>query len=839
MVVARRNIACAVLIGLASVIANAASMPPDVRPSKEGVDYFEKKIRPVLVHNCYECHSGDPAKTKGHLNLDTRDGLRKGGDSGAVIVLGHADSSLLIEALRYEGLQMPPKGQLPDQVVEDFKQWIEMGAPDPRIGKAANPGSKTDMSEARKFWAFQRPKAVPAPKVTDAAWPISDIDRFIRSRQEQEHLRPVADADRITLIRRATFDLTGLPPTPAEIDAFENDQSSGAFSTVVDRLLASARFGEQWGRHWFDVVHYAESTGKERNIPYRYAWRYRDYVIDSLNADKPFDRFIVEQLAGDLLPSRNDAERNAQVIATGFLALGPKGVNALNAEQFKMDVIDDQIDVTSRALLGLTVACARCHDHKFDPIPTTDYYALAGIFHSTETLAGVDAGIKSALDSRLLKLAGKDDRFRISDDQAAQLKTRREEISHCEVQIADLRSQLRQASRGVANQKSGKSIARSTISPTRPVDPQQVRDEIKKLRDRIDELEALPTPPDNLAMGVEEAASPSNCRVLARGELKDPGPEVPRGLLTVLTTPQTAHIDPRHSGRLELAHWIANKDNPLTARVAVNRVWEHLFGQGLVESVDNFGALGDEPSHPELLDALATQFMNQQWSLKRLIRTIMLSRVYQLSSQHNAEDYAIDPANKYLWRMQPRRLDAEEIRDAILAVSGQLDVNRPWASPVLEMSNGPVTLVKGTQEVRKPSSARSAYLPIIRGMLPDVMQVFDAADPNLIVGKRDVTTVPTQALFLMNNPFVLQLSRSTAARVLSQADQNQPARINAAFRLVLGRPPNDHERVKAASYLNDYRTTVASAGQLPNPQMAAWSSFCQALFQTGEFRYAY
>jgi hypothetical protein len=831
-----------VLLVLALVAAGAArGAAPTIRAAdatatKEGLDFFEKRIRPVLVHNCYECHSGDPAKAKGHLLLDSAEGLRKGGDSGAVIAPGHADSSLLVEAIRYEGLEMPPKGQLSDEVVADFVEWIDMGAPDPRVGKAAKPKGKIDLAEARKFWAFQLPKVARPPEVNDSRWPHNNIDKFVRARQEQEHLDPVHDADRITLIRRVTFDLTGLPPTPAEVDAFVKDPSAGALTTVVDRLLDSPRFGERWARHWFDVVHYAESSGKERNVPFRYAWRYRDYVIDSLNADKPYDRFIIEQLAGDLLPARGPKEKNEHLIATGFLALGPKAVNVRNPEQFAMDVIDDQIDVTGRALLGMTIACARCHDHKFDPIPTTDYYAMAGIFRSTEMLGGVEPGKKAAIDNRLIALADTDKSPKPSAEDLRALQAHQREIAQVESQIDELRKLQRQANRkNLPNRGKGKG---KPPPPPPQVNGQAVREQIKELQDKLDKLEAERTPVANLAMGVLESASPTNCQVLVRGELKDKGPEVPRGVLTVLKTPQASRIDPRHSGRFALAQWIASKNNPLTARVLVNRVWEHLFGQGLVESVDNFGALGNEPSHPELLDTLAVQFMEEGWSIKKLIRAIVLSHVYQLSSDHNAKNYEQDPSNRFLWRMERRRLDAEEIRDAMLAASGQLVFERPEGSPVMELDNGPIR-GKEMQEVRKPTTVRSIYLPVIRGNLPDMLQVFDAADPSLIVGKRDVTTVPTQALFLMNNPFVLQQSSEMAKRILAEKDRDQATRIELAYRFALSRLATERERASVAKYLNEYRKALEDSGHKGNPQFAAWTSFCQTLFQSGEFRYVY
>jgi hypothetical protein len=817
--------------------------PAEPRPSKEGIDFFEKKIRPVLVHNCYKCHSGDAAKAKGHFVLDTHDGLRKGGDTGEVISPRHPEKSLLIEAIKYEGLEMPPDGQLPDEVIEDFEKWVEMGAPDPRIGKAANPKNKVDIAEAKRYWAFQVPKASPPPKVRETAWSHSDIDRFILARLEKEQLQPVGDADRTTLIRRVTFDLIGLPPTPEEIDAFVNDKLNAAFTTVVDRLLASPHFGERWGRHWLDVVRYAESTGKERNVPYRYAWRYRDYVFDSFNADKRYDRFIVEQLAGDLLQIADPAERNRLIIATGFLAIGPKSLNTNNPEQFKVDEIDDQIDVTGRAFLGMTIACARCHDHKFDPIPQTDYYAIAGIFHSTETLAGVAAGKRTATERQLLRLKGDDRILKEAKPETTEQAALQEEIGKVEKELDDLHRMQKQAMKKPAKPAkpmpgNRRAPPRQPAAPAPKIDQKKVRDDIKKLEDRLDELEKDPTPLGNYAIGVRDAAKPADFHVLVRGELKDKGPNVPRGVLTVLRTSQSMHLaNPNHSGRMFLAAWIADKSNPLTARVMVNRVWEHLFGQGLVDTVDNFGALGNEPSHPELLDHLAVEFTNQKWSIKKLIRSIVLSRVYQLSSEHHPSNYEKDPGDKFLWRMPRRRLEAEAIRDAMLACSGKLDIERPLGSPAMELSNRQLGGNKGMQEVRKPTNVRSVYLPILRAQVPEVLAVFDMADPNLIVGKRDVTTVPTQALFLLNNPFVLNQAQEMAKRVLGKSGIDQAGRINLAYRLALGRLPTERERSNLAKYIDDYRKSVAAAGNQGNAPLAAWTSFCQILFQSGEFRY--
>ncbi|HVC92465.1 MAG TPA: PSD1 and planctomycete cytochrome C domain-containing protein [Pirellulales bacterium] len=823
---------------LCLVTCTAAAAPPRAqqRLPKEQLDFFEQKIRPVLVHHCYECHSGDPAKAKAHFVLDKREGLRKGGDSGEVIVPGKPGDSLLIEAIRYESLEMPPKEKLPDETIDDFVRWIEMGAPDPRSGKAANPRTKIGMTEARRFWSFQPPKACPAPQVQDTAWPRSDIDHFVLARLEKEGLKPVTDADRSTLLRRVTFDLTGLPPTPEEIDAFLADESPRAFAVVVDRLLASPRFGERWGRHWLDVARYGESTGKDRNLPYRYAWRYRDYVIDAFNEGKPYNRFIVEQLAGDLLPADDDAQRDQLLIATGFLAIGPKGVNSVKPEQFRMDQADDQIDVTGRAFLGLTIACARCHDHKFDPIPTADYYAMAGILRSTRTHSGIAPDAKHGDDGLLQTLADKSHEPEVAPKAAKEAREREKEIAKVQAQLDEL-ERKRTPGPKRTKQPPGKrgNMASAVLAPS---DRKELRHEIKQLEDRLAELESIPSPYSYFVMGVSDEDQPVNCHVLDRDELENKGAEVPRGVLRVLKRDDTAVIPPRQSGRLQMARWIANPDNPMTARVIVNRVWAHLVRRGIVDTVDNFGALGDEPTHPELLDTLAVGFMDDKWSIKRLIRSIVLSRVYQLGGEHDAENYEKDAENKFHWRMERRRLDAEEIRDAMLAASARINLERPQGSEVMSLSNKTIFGPKGIAAMR-PMNVRSVYLPIVRGYVPDSLQVFDMADPNLVVGQRDVTNVPTQALYLMNNPFVTRQAEQMARRLLGREKLKQAERVELAFRVALGRPPSPTELAKIVKFIKDYRQSLEEAGLRESAHLAAWASVCQVLFGAGQFRYLY
>ena len=802
-----------------------------------GNDFFEKKVRPVLVANCYQCHSASAKELQGKLRLDTKDGIRKGGESGPAVVPGKPDESLLIKSIRHEdGMEMPPKKSLPDYAIADLVKWVEMGAPDPRVGNSSTVGGKINKIDARKHWSFQPVKVVP-PANKDAVWSRTEIDRYIVDGLVAKNLRPVADADRHTLIRRAYMDLVGIPPAPEEVEAFVTDQSSNAFEKVVDHLLSLPQYGERWGRHWLDVARFGESTGKERNIAYPYAWRYRDYVYDSFNADKPYDVFIREQIAGDLMPARNDAEKNEHLTATGFLALGPKGLNERNREQYLMDVADEQIDVSTRAVMGLSVACARCHDHKFDPIPTTDYYALAGIFRSTEVLAGVKPGNnKTGYDGDFVSLVDVSKKPTADNGDRRELTKLKEELKVAEAEVAKTREALAKAQKADGKAAKGGKAKGAALKGIRAANAKE-QALVAELKGKIETLEKKVAPPGDQVMGVKDSSRLMNCRVNIRGEVKDLGPEVTRGYVSVLTVGQSPNINMSQSGRLQLAVWMTNKTNPLTARVMVNRVWYHLFGAGIVGTVDNFGALSEPPTHPELLDYLANRFSEQGWSVKKLIREIVLSRTYQLSSQHNDAAYAADPDNHYLWRMSRRRLDAEVIRDSMLAVSGKLDLQRPVGSEAQQLA-GEVGRRAKTDGLKKDVTYRSAYLPLVRGLVPEFLSIFDVADPELVVGQRDVTTVATQALYMMNSPFVHDQAAEMSNKVLASGSTDQ-ARIDYAFRLAFSRSADVKEQEVSLAFLNEYEKSLDTAKPATNRRQEAWTQLCHSLLASGEFRYTY
>jgi hypothetical protein len=774
----------------------------------EQIAFFEKSIRPVLVRECYSCHATTAEKIKGGLTLDTRDGLRKGGKTGPGIIPGDTANSLLLKAIKHveDDLKMPPKKKLADSVIADFEKWIALGAADPRDSSPKLAKNVIDIENGRKFWSFQPLKKTAPPAVKDAAWPKCDIDRFLLAELEAKGLKPVAAADPRTLIRRLYFDITGLPPSPEEIETVVKEYASnpqGALEALVDKLLASPRFGERWGRHWLDVARYGESSGRAANFAYPHAWRYRDYVIAAFNADKPYDQFIREQLAGDLLTAADDKEKAEFLVATGFLAIGPKSLDERNRQQFTMDVADEQIDTTFQAFQGLTVACARCHDHKFDPIPQKDYYAVAGIFRSTETCYGTIRLLQSNYPSQLVTLPKDAEVTQPLEQLTAE---RRASI---EKQIVDVRDQM--------SKVTGQNAFIQRIF---------MQNRISTMQSQLAlyDGEGAPKP---LAMGVREGRLPADSRLYVRGEISQPSETIKRGFPQVLTTQQPAIG--RESGRRQLADWIASNDNPLTARVMANRVWLHLVGRGLVPTPDNFGASGLPPSHPALLDYLAVSFAENGWSVKKLIRGIVLSRAYQLSSQFDAKNFEVDPDNVLVWRMPLRRLEAEALRDTMLALAGRLDFTPPKGSPVARGGEGNVGFRLRGGPGGDPASTdthRTVYLSIVRDGVPEMLTLFDFPDPSLIIGERATTTVPAQSLYLMNNPFVIRQAEALADNLLASADEDA-AKLTRAYQLCYSRPPSAKELDNAKKFIEDYGKKL--------PRRATWAALCQALFASAEF----
>ena len=800
-----------------SLLLIPISSAEDISP--EQLKFFESKIRPALTRYCYECHAAGE-KIRGGLRVDYKDGLIHGGDSGAAVVPGDLEKSLLFTAVTWSDrdYQMPPKQKLPPEVIEDIRQWIVLGAPDPRVPEVVEVKSEIDIEAGRKFWAFQPPHKTDPPGVPReraSAWSVTDSDRFLLARLEQAGLQPASEATPAALLRRLHFDLIGLPPTPTEIRAFGADwkrDPEQAWVRKVDALLDSGHFGERWGRHWLDVARYAESSGKEFNMTYPQAWRYRDYVVDSLNADKPYDRFITEQIAGDLLPVSNDAEWQENLIATGFLALGPKGLNERNPRQFALDQVDEQIDAMSQAVLGLTISCARCHDHKSDPIPTEDYYALVGIFQSTRTYFGTVNAAVTRRATKLLELPVNDP-IPLRKVSAAELQAMKERLQQ---QESDLRELLVSA-RG--NRQAG-----------------NIQQQVLRLRTGIAQLHARIASFDEqgiaktFAMGVQDLPKPVDAQVLVRGELDKPAQVVARGVPKVLQFGVAQPDFPSDaSGRLELAEWLTSRDNPLTARVMVNRIWSKLFGAGLVTSMDNFGVSGNRPSHPELLDTLAVQFMEDGWSVKNMIRHLVLSRAYRMSTRYSESAYQADADNVLLWRQTPRRLDAESLRDAMLMASGELELEPPLGSLIAVIGDANIGNRLPPSTLNRMEFSRSLYLPAARNALPEAMNLFDAADNDRVTGQRDETNVPGQSLYLMNNAFVEGRARAMADR-LWQVSESWSERMNQAFLIAYGRFPTSGELTAARDFFQAFARQEATEEQ-------ALTTFCQALYASAEFRY--
>jgi len=815
-------------------------------PSREGVEFFEKKIRPVLEAQCYMCHNSTAKKPQGGLVLDTREGMLKGGASGeAAIVPGDPEKSLLVKAIRHADskLQMPPGAQLPAEQIKDFEAWVKMGAPDPRVSsapKAAASWQADDFGEARKFWSYQPVKDSPLPPVKNKLWAKSPVDRFVLTKLEEKSLKPTAPADKRTLIRRATFDLTGLPPTPEEVEAFLRDKSEKAFEKVVDRLLTSPHYGERWGRHWLDVVRYADTSGCNSDFPIPSAYRYRNYVIKSLNADKPYDEFVREQIAGDLMPTEADAEKNERIVATGYLALSRRFGSRNNENHL---TVDDTIDNVGRTVLGLSVSCARCHDHKFDPIPAKDYYALYGIFSSTryafpgteiyphtkDFVALGTPGDAAKLNKWQTELAALDDKLENLNVERGALERKAKAAKKAteKVQEGVKETPKEEAVREKEKGAEGKGEA---TPPARTVTV--VKAEIAEVKARIDDLEESP-PRVEKAYAVSEGKA-ANARVQRKGDPKSLGDEAPRGFLQILGGQKLPEDATNRSGRLELAGWLTDRQNPLTARVMVNRIWQRHFGKGIVQTPNDFGVRGKAPTHPELLDYLAARFVESNWSTKAMHRLMMLSRAYQMSSADDARNANLDVNNDYLWRFNRRRLDAEEIRDAMLATGGALDRRMGGAHPFPPESGWRYTQHKPFI-ANYESDHRSVYLMQQRIKKHPFLEVFDGADTNATTAERAISTTPIQALFMMNDTLVHKQADNLAVRV-GMAYTNEPERIDYAYRLAFGRPATLSEIRDGIAYLQQSRRDMKDA-QLPADQQsrAALASYLRVLFSSNEF----
>lgn len=824
------------LIAILISILFASDLSAQKKANKKGLDFFERKIRPVLVSKCYSCHSAKSKSVKGELLVDSRDGIRRGGESGDAVVPFNVENSLLMQALNHETYEMPPEEKLSDEIIADFATWIKMGAPDPRDGKSELIKKTINFEEARKFWAFQPPQKSTVPSVKDSAWPKSEIDYFVLNALETKGLKPVADSDRARLVRRIYFDLVGYPPSPAQVRDFVSDESESAVQALVDKLIDTPQFGERWGRHWLDVARFAESNGRERNFVYPYAWRYRNYVFDSFSKDKPYNQFVREQIAGDLLANdaKNEEHRKELIIATGFLAIGPKTLNEQNKEKFKMDVVDEQIDVSTRAVMSLTVSCARCHDHKFDPIPTKEYYSIAGIFRSSNTFYGTQGGGNRHPSSLIVlseDAADKSPMPAFKGNIAAinrKFRTAQQAVKTQQNLIRQL--QKKKGKKGNAKRASNGEI---TAARKRLAVLQKQLAAATKQRKKANS--AVNTNYGDAAMGMAEGKV-DDAFVLVRGEVTGRGPKVPRGYLTILSESNPPAVESTESGRRELAYWMTRPENPLTSRVIVNRIWHHLFGSGIVPTVDNFGATGEKPSNQMLLDYLAVDFVESGWSIKTAIRKIMTSRSYQLSTEFDGDNFNIDPENSLVWRQTPRRLDAEAIRDAMLVSSGSMDFKRPEKSFVAKYKIGQ-QVNRGVDVAlsKTKTNLRSVYLPVARNAVHESLQVFDFAEPSIIVGNRENTTVPSQSLYLLNNSFVIEQSEKLANRVLQSGQNDMEGRIRLAYEITLSRKPTANELQRAAKYINRFLEKASKSSA--QKESVVWTTFCQTLLASAEFRY--
>jgi hypothetical protein len=806
----------------------AGAKAPAIAP--EALEHFEKKVRPLLVERCYACHSAAAKNVGGGLLLDSRAGVMKGGVTGPAVLPGEPGKSLLITAVHQTGsLKMPPGPKLPEAEIAALESWVKIGAPDPRTGEALPERSGYDWEKERRFWSFRPLRPSKIPGVHDTAWPKTAIDRFILARLEAKGLKPVRDADRRTLIRRVTFDLTGLPPTPQEVRAFLADRSPNAWEKVIDRLLASPHYGERWGRHWLDLVRYADTSGCNSDFPIPNAYKYRNYVIQSFNRDKPYDQFLREQIAGDLLPAKSEPEKYEKVIATGYLAIARRFGSQAN--EFHLTV-EDAIDNLGKTMLGMSVSCARCHDHKYDPVPQNDYYALYGILQSTKFAF---PGTEVVPDEKDLVILASGELAEKARAQAAELSDLGPKLFRVRPEVRRLQAAAERAeekAKELAPRGSGPETMAATQAATEAKEQyEKARAELEQLRQRQRELtqDAVDVP---RAYAVSEG-TPENVRLHKLGNPRTLGDEVPRGFLQILGG-QTLPKAYKGSGRLELARWITDARNPLTARVMVNRIWQYHFGRGLVATPSDFGARGMKPTHPELLEYLALQFIRSGWSIKAMHRQMLLSRTYRLASIEDSHNARVDTDNRLLWRYNRHRLDAESIRDAVLTASGALDRSVGEAHPFPPRRQWRYTQHNPFYAVYE-TDRRSVYLMQQRIKKHPILETFDGADPNSNTAQRGVSTTALQALFMMNDAFIHEQAKTLARRV-SITWPDTPRRVNEAYLHCFSRSATPDELKLCEQFLEESRAAHREAGIAEDQLDAeALASLMRVLFSSNEF----
>lgn len=906
-----------------------AKLPSAKVGSAEELD-FEKRVRPLLHKHCVPCHNA--TTTLGGLRLDTAAGALK------AVVPGDAVASPLVNAIRYEGKhKMPPSGKLASADIATLTGWVSSGA--------HWPDSLASINATTTHWAFIPPKRFAAPKVPGVA---TSIDAFLRAPVLAKGLKPAPRTDKRTLIRRAYFDITGLPPAPADVEAFAADKSPDAFSKVIDTLLASPAFGERWGRHWLDVARYADSNGLDENLAHGNAFRYRDWVVKAINQDLPYDRFVQYQVAGDLLPATSDAERADMLTATGYLSLGPKVLAEQDKPKLVMDIVDEQIEVVSKSVMGVTIACARCHDHKFDPISTKEYYALAGIFKSTKTMENL--GFVSAWNERQVEsgdtkvssakydtdviapLRAKADKaraavtqalsasggasiaatsftrgnvakdaygpgsinsngspalieYKISVPAAGEYKFAAEYASNENRGVDILVNGTKQLTNvaasdtggfrddrkawqvlGTVKLDAGENVLRIVrggpiphffrylVLPVGSSDVAALQATAEKADKELADANAK-KPEPVFVMAVEDA-KPEDVKIHIRGDTQTLGDLAPRGFPAALCGGNFTPVpDPEKSGRLSLAMWMTKSSHPLTSRVMVDRVFRHLFGLGLVSTPDNWGIRGEKPSNPKLLDTLAVTFaVDDKWSVKRFIKRLMLTDTYAQSSvaysvkpgafevvngkkKLVADPMIVDPANQLLWRANRRRLDAEPLRDAMLAVSGQLD--KTLGGTFLGTKNRDyVTNDQSGNGARYDAPRRSIYLPVIRNAVYDYLQAFDFGDPSMVNAARTPTTVAPQALYVMNSPMVLDFSKKFASKMLALPGISDADRMNRATYEAIGRPQTDAEKAVANRFFIAYDLVLEDVvTDSADRRRRIWDAYCQALLASNSFAY--